>query len=283
MTGRRRSRISSTSTAIRCRAQRGSVVVSAEGIHSTLRKQLYPDEGPPKYSGVNMWRGVTRWKPFMSGASMIRVGWHHPAKLLIYPIRNNIDADGRQLVNWVVDIETPQYKARDWNRRGKLEDFIHTMADWHFDWLDVPDFIRAADAILEYPDGRPGPAAALELRPAHAARRCRASDVSARRQWRGAGDPRLPRARRRARGECRSGRRAQGLRGRAPAGDRQGGSDKPQGAARRHPARGLSPHRRQAVQEHRRRHQPRGAGGPVGELQAGRRLRQGTAEGEGCR
>jgi len=25
------------------------------------------------------------------------------------------------------------------------------MADWHFDWLDVPRFVRAADAILEYP------------------------------------------------------------------------------------------------------------------------------------
>jgi len=28
-------------------SQRGSVVVSAEGIHSVLRKQLYPNEGPP--------------------------------------------------------------------------------------------------------------------------------------------------------------------------------------------------------------------------------------------
>ena len=83
-------------------SQRGSVVVSAEGIHSVLRKQLFPNEGPPKYSGINMWRGVTRWKPFLSGASMIRIGWHHPAKLLIYPIRNNVDAEGRQLVNWVV-------------------------------------------------------------------------------------------------------------------------------------------------------------------------------------
>ncbi len=81
--------------------QRGAVVISCEGIHSVLRKQLYPDEGPPKYSGINMWRGITRWKPFLTGASMIRVGWHHPAKLLIYPIRDNIDAEGRQLVNWV--------------------------------------------------------------------------------------------------------------------------------------------------------------------------------------
>jgi 2-polyprenyl-6-methoxyphenol hydroxylase-like FAD-dependent oxidoreductase len=130
---------------------KGSVVVSAEGIHSVLRKQLYPNEGPPKYSGINMWRGVTRWKPFLSSASMIRIGWHHPAKLLIYPIRNNIDAEGRQLVNWVCDIETPIYKDRDWNRRGRLEDFLPAMADWHFDWLDVPEFIKASDQILEYP------------------------------------------------------------------------------------------------------------------------------------
>ncbi|HEU4659832.1 MAG TPA: flavin-dependent oxidoreductase [Pseudolabrys sp.] len=132
-------------------SQDADVIVSCEGIHSVLRKQLYPNEGPPKYSGINMWRGVTRWKPFMSGASMIRIGWHHPAKLLIYPIRNNIDAEGRQLVNWVCDIETPTYKARDWNRGGKLEDFLPAMADWHFEWLDVPAFIRSADAILEYP------------------------------------------------------------------------------------------------------------------------------------
>jgi 2-polyprenyl-6-methoxyphenol hydroxylase-like FAD-dependent oxidoreductase len=131
--------------------QRGAVAVSCEGIHSVLRKQLYPDEGPPKYSGINMWRGVTRWQPILTGASMIRIGWHHPAKLLIYPIRNDIDGQGRQLVNWVCDIETPQYQARDWNRRGRLEDFLPAMADWHFDWLDVPQFIRRADAILEYP------------------------------------------------------------------------------------------------------------------------------------
>ena len=132
-------------------SQRGDVVVSCEGIHSTIRKQLYPQEGPPKYSGINMWRGVTRWQPFLSGASMVRVGWHHPAKLLLYPIRNAIDAEGRQLINWVVDIETPEYQKNDWNRPGNIDDFIHTMADWHFDWLDVPQFIRSADAILEYP------------------------------------------------------------------------------------------------------------------------------------
>jgi 5-methylphenazine-1-carboxylate 1-monooxygenase len=131
--------------------QRGSVVVSCEGIHSTLRKQLYPDEGPPKYSGINMWRGVTRWRPILSGATMARIGWHQPAKLLLYPIRNAIDAEGRQLINWVIDVETPEYARNDWNRPGQLEDFLHLVADWHFDWLDVPQFLKSADRILEYP------------------------------------------------------------------------------------------------------------------------------------
>jgi 2-polyprenyl-6-methoxyphenol hydroxylase-like FAD-dependent oxidoreductase len=133
-------------------SQRGSIIVSCEGIHSIIRKQFFPNEGPPRYSGLNMWRGVTRWKPFLDGASFVRIGWHKPAKVLIYPIRNNIDADGRQLINWVCDIEqeTP-LPQRDWNRQGRLEDFIGALEDWRFDWLDVPAMCRAADQILEYP------------------------------------------------------------------------------------------------------------------------------------
>ena len=82
---------------------------------------------------------------------MARIGWHHPAKLLLYPIRNAIDAKNRQLFNWVIDIETPEYEKNDWNRPGKLEDFIDIVADWRFDWLDVPLFLRSADRIFEYP------------------------------------------------------------------------------------------------------------------------------------
>jgi 5-methylphenazine-1-carboxylate 1-monooxygenase len=131
---------------------RAEIAVSCEGIHSAIRKQLYPNEGPPRYSGINMWRGVTRARPFLTGASMVRIGWLKPAKVLVYPIRDAIDAAGRQLINWVVDIETPEYKPqRDWNRRGRLDDFMHAVRDWHFDWLDVPALLEAADMILEYP------------------------------------------------------------------------------------------------------------------------------------
>jgi 2-polyprenyl-6-methoxyphenol hydroxylase-like FAD-dependent oxidoreductase len=141
-----------TATRERLPSQRSSIVVSCEGIHSVIRKQFFPHEGPPRYSGLNMWRGVTRWTPFLSGASMVRVGWHKPAKVLIYPIRNNIDAQGRQLINWVCDIEQEHpIEQRDWNRQGRIEDFIGAIEDWRFDWLDVPAMCRAADQILEYP------------------------------------------------------------------------------------------------------------------------------------
>jgi 2-polyprenyl-6-methoxyphenol hydroxylase-like FAD-dependent oxidoreductase len=82
---------------------------------------------------------------------MIRAGWLATGKLVIYPIRDRIDREGRQLVNWVAELATPTHTQRDWNRRGSLADFIEAYEDWHFDWLDVPAFIRAADAILEFP------------------------------------------------------------------------------------------------------------------------------------
>jgi 2-polyprenyl-6-methoxyphenol hydroxylase-like FAD-dependent oxidoreductase len=132
-------------------AVKGGALVACDGIHSVVRQQLYPNEGEPRYSGINMWRGVTRWKPVLTGATMTRAGWLKGGKLVHYPIRNNVDDEGRQLVNWLWELETPSYKRWDWNRPARLEDFIDGARDWRFDWLDVPAFFRAADVVLEYP------------------------------------------------------------------------------------------------------------------------------------
>jgi 5-methylphenazine-1-carboxylate 1-monooxygenase len=133
----------------------GKAAIACDGIHSVIRRQLYPHEGEPRYSGVNMWRGVTRWKPVLSGASMLRAGWLATGKLVHYPIRNGVDetVDGtkRQLVNWLWEIETPRYQRWDWNRPARVEDFIAGAESWRFDWLDVPAFLRAAELVLEYP------------------------------------------------------------------------------------------------------------------------------------
>ena len=130
---------------------RATVAIACDGVHSAVRRQLHPHEGDPLYSGINMWRGVTIWPPILSGAAMIRAGWFTHGKLVVYPIRDRVDALGRQLVNWVVEIERPQYLARDWNRHGRLEDFAHVFDAWRFEWLDVPAFLRAADVVYEFP------------------------------------------------------------------------------------------------------------------------------------
>jgi 2-polyprenyl-6-methoxyphenol hydroxylase-like FAD-dependent oxidoreductase len=131
--------------------QHADVVIACDGLHSAIRKQLHPGEGEPRFSGVNMWRGVTRWKPILGGATMIRAGWLSHGKMVIYPIRDDIDGAGTQLINWVAEIETAIHRQRDWTRPGQLADFIGAFDDWHFDWLDVPALIRSADSVLEFP------------------------------------------------------------------------------------------------------------------------------------
>lgn len=42
----------------------GDILIACDGIHSAVRKQLFPQEGPGTYSGFTGWRGVTRMKPF---------------------------------------------------------------------------------------------------------------------------------------------------------------------------------------------------------------------------
>ena len=132
-------------------AVRGSCAIGCDGIHSTVRKLLFPGEGPPASQGINMWRGVTRMKPFLTGASMAVAGWLEVGKMVIYPISNELDAQDRQLVNWVAEIQSPRNVAQDWNLGGKIEHFYPTFKDWRFDWLDVAAMIRTADQVLEYP------------------------------------------------------------------------------------------------------------------------------------
>ena len=126
------------------------VVVACDGIHSAVRRQFYPDE-KLAFAGINTWRGVTRHKPILTGRSYMRVGSIKTGKMVIYPIVDNIDGQGNQLINWMAEIEGNSRDMNDWNTGGKADDFISIFKDWKFDWLDVPALIRNADQVLQYP------------------------------------------------------------------------------------------------------------------------------------
>ena len=137
---------------------RGSVAIACDGIHSVVRKQCYPAEGEPLYEGINMWRGTTRWRPFLTGTSMVQVGWLDVGKLVIYPIEPRPDDQGMQQINWVAEYRSPRQAMADWNRGGRLDDFFPHFANWTFDWLDVPGMLRNAppDTILRLVHERTG-------------------------------------------------------------------------------------------------------------------------------
>jgi 5-methylphenazine-1-carboxylate 1-monooxygenase len=126
------------------------VVVACDGVNSAVRRQFYPDD-PLCFGGINTWRGVTRAKPFLTGRSYVRVGSIQRGNLVIYPIADDVDGDGRQLINWTSQVAQPGYERNDWNKPGRLEDFLPIYAGWTFDWLDIPDLLRRSDVIFEYP------------------------------------------------------------------------------------------------------------------------------------
>jgi 5-methylphenazine-1-carboxylate 1-monooxygenase len=126
------------------------VVVACDGVNSAVRRQFYPDD-PLCFGGINTWRGVTRTKPFLTGRSYVRVGSIQRGNLVIYPIADDVDGDGRQLINWTSQVAQPGYERNDWNKPGRLEDFLPIYAGWTFDWLDIPDLLRRSDVIFEYP------------------------------------------------------------------------------------------------------------------------------------
>ena len=129
---------------------RADVVVDCEGINSAIRKQFYPDD-KVAFAGINTWRGITRRKPILDGRTYMRVGSILTGKIVIYPIIDAIDGEGRQLINWMAEIKRDTFAQNDWNKPGSLDDFFPLYESWQFDWLDVAQLIRDADQILEYP------------------------------------------------------------------------------------------------------------------------------------
>ena len=130
----------------------GDALIGADGIHSIVRKQFYPVEGIPKFSGIILHRGTTIAKPFLSGSSMIMAG-SRSKKFVAYPITQP-DNEGNQLINWIADLQVGEEEniiIRDWNRRADKEKLLQQFQSWEFPWLNVPSLINNAEAIYEFP------------------------------------------------------------------------------------------------------------------------------------
>jgi 2-polyprenyl-6-methoxyphenol hydroxylase-like FAD-dependent oxidoreductase len=128
------------------------LVVAADGIHSALRRQRYPEEGPPLWNGAILWRATSEAAPYLDGRTMCMCG-HEKQKFVCYPITPP-GADGCATINWIAERRFPvdrAWRREDWNRAGDPGEFLPAFADWRFSWLDVPALIEDAVAVYEYP------------------------------------------------------------------------------------------------------------------------------------
>ena len=131
---------------------RGRALIAADGIHSVMRRSMYPNEGPPRFAQRILWRATTEGAPFLDGRTMIMAGYQHE-KFVAYPISQQLAQQGRALINWIAELTVDDVAPpkQDWNREVDRNKFAPRFANWKFDWLDAPALIRGAKAVYEFP------------------------------------------------------------------------------------------------------------------------------------
>jgi 2-polyprenyl-6-methoxyphenol hydroxylase-like FAD-dependent oxidoreductase len=131
----------------------GSLLIAADGLHSAVRQQMYPQQPPVQWGGAIMWRGVTRARPIRTGASFVGLGTHRH-RVVFYPISQPDPVTGLADINWIAEITVDNsggLPVGDWNKRVQHEDFVHHFEGWNYPWIDIPGMLRGASEVFEYP------------------------------------------------------------------------------------------------------------------------------------
>lgn len=132
---------------------RADAIAAADGIHSALRRQLYPDEGPPKWNGLMLWRATSSAGKVLGGRSMLWAG-HARQKFVCYPIRYDAQT-GETLLNWICELKTAESGSRapreDWNRVADRAEFLAQFSRWRWPGIDVPQIVAASSEVHVFP------------------------------------------------------------------------------------------------------------------------------------
>lgn len=131
----------------------GDVLVGADGIHSAVRATFFPDEGPPRWNGVMMWRGATEWPEFGTGRSMIIAGGKD--KMVVYPIAEGREP-GTKLTNWALCVTagkdgTPPPSRQEWSKPADPADLRQYFDRFNLPAIDHRELIMATEEVFEFP------------------------------------------------------------------------------------------------------------------------------------
>jgi 2-polyprenyl-6-methoxyphenol hydroxylase-like FAD-dependent oxidoreductase len=131
----------------------GSLLIGADGLHSVIRAQMHPEQPPIQWGGAVMWRGTSQALPIRTKASFVGLGTHRQ-RIVFYPISPADPDTGLATINWIAEVtmdNSEDWTKGDWNKKAKLEEFIHFFDDWNYDWVDIKGLLCSADDVYEYP------------------------------------------------------------------------------------------------------------------------------------
>jgi len=126
------------------------LAVAADGINSTIRRQMHPEQSEPVYSGITMWRGTTLMEPFGSGGTILHIGAPQSSSMIVYPIADDFEGSGKTLVNWVVEAMRDE-TVEDWNQLGTVDEIMHYYDECDIVHLDVQEMMRNARETYLFP------------------------------------------------------------------------------------------------------------------------------------
>jgi len=106
----------------------GDVLIGADGVHSTVRQQLFGRDNP-HFTGEIAWRGLVpleRLPQRMRGK--VTSNWIGPnGSVTVYPVRRG------ELVNFVGLVERDDWRVESWIQQGSIGECERDFSGWHDD------------------------------------------------------------------------------------------------------------------------------------------------------
>lgn len=107
------------------------IVVAADGLHSTLQRQIV-DPQPPEYSGVRAYRGLVSAELLPDWPREAHLVWMGDGKhFMVYPVR------GGSLLNYVGFVPTSTETVESWSAPGDRNELASAFAGWDSRIVDL--------------------------------------------------------------------------------------------------------------------------------------------------
>ena len=117
------------------------LAVGADGVHSTVRENLFGADAP-QFTGLVAWRGLVPAERLPSQVSRAGTNWVGPGGHVVhYPVRRG------ELMNFAGFCERDDWRIESWNVPGTTEECAGDFRHWH---PDIHAIIRAIETPYKW-------------------------------------------------------------------------------------------------------------------------------------